>query len=241
MGHRNSRPRSHVDSDGVKTIDGAGVRTSVWLLGFALVLVGLAVLVVIRPLVGRVSVPAEVTSAALAPHPAVPHPNAAEKAPASAVPGAVEPRSPSVVGSAAAPLLPHAVPRPVVSSAAAGEAPGEATEAAAEPATGIAAFPPQGTKPIMRGIIVPEDVELPPGYVRHYQATYEGRLLPPILMFHPDYQPVDAHGDPIALPEDRVVPADMAPAGMPVEMLAVPEDGSPMPGVSARGQNQAER
>ena len=93
----------------------------------------------------------------------------------------------------------------------------------------------------MRGIIVPDDVELPPGYVRHYQSTFEGRLLSPILMFHPDYQPVDERGAPIPLPEDRVVPPDMAPAGIPVQMLDVPEDGSPMPGVSARGQSQPAR
>ena len=42
-------------------------------------------------------------------------------------------------------------------------------------------------------------------------------------MFHPDYHPVDEHGDPIALPADRIVPPDMAPPGMPIEMLELEE------------------
>jgi hypothetical protein len=84
---------------------------------------------------------------------------------------------------------------------------------------GLAAFPPPGTKPIKRGIIVPEGFELPEGYVRHYQTTDDGRRLPPILMFHPDYEGVDAAGNPIALPEDRIVPPEMVPPGMPVERL----------------------
>ena len=90
--------------------------------------------------------------------------------------------------------------------------------------TGMALFPPPGTKPIKRGIIVPEDFDLPPGYVRHYQATDDGQRVPAILMFHPDYKPVDEHGAPIPLPEDRVVPADMAPSGLPIQMLEPPED-----------------
>jgi hypothetical protein len=40
--------------------------------------------------------------------------------------------------------------------------------------SGIALFPPPGTKPIKQGVLVPEDFELPPGYVRHYQATDDG-------------------------------------------------------------------
>jgi len=100
------------------------------------------------------------------------------------------------------------------------EAPMFATGA---PGEGIAVFPPPGTKPVKRGILVPEDFELPPGYVRHYQATDDGQQIPAILMFHPDYHPVDEHGVPVPLPADRVVPPDMAPPGMPVEMLQVPE------------------
>jgi len=86
-------------------------------------------------------------------------------------------------------------------------------------AAGIAAFPPPGTKPIKHGIVVPDDFELPPGYVRHYQATDDGRRLVPILMFHPDFVPVDAAGNPIALPENRVVPPELAPPGLPIRTL----------------------
>lgn len=87
---------------------------------------------------------------------------------------------------------------------------------------GIKAFPPPGTKPIKAGIIVPDGYVLPAGYVRHIQTTDDGEELPPILMFHPDYQPLDAQGRPLPLPPDRVVPPEMAPAGMPVKLLALP-------------------
>ena len=87
---------------------------------------------------------------------------------------------------------------------------------------GLAVFPPPGTKPIKHGIVVPEGFELPPGYVRHYQATDDGRRLPPILMFHPDYELVDAQGNPVPMPENRVVPPEMAPPGLPVQMLDDP-------------------
>ena len=61
-------------------------------------------------------------------------------------------------------------------------------------------FPPMGTKPIKRGIIVPDDFELPPGYVRHFQSTDDGERLPAILMFSPDYEWVDAQGRPVPCP-----------------------------------------
>ena len=99
---------------------------------------------------------------------------------------------------------------------------------------GLAAFPPPGTKPIKRGIVVPEGFELPPGYVRHYQTTDDGRRLPPILMFHPDYAGVDPHGNPVVVPEDRIVPPDMAPPGLPVEMLD--PDHAPPPSPQAAGR-----
>jgi len=88
--------------------------------------------------------------------------------------------------------------------------------------TGINAFPRPGTKPLKGGLIVPEGYALPPGYVRHYQVTDDGRQLPPILMFHPDYQPRDARGSPIAVPPDRVVPPEFAPAEMPQQWLEPP-------------------
>ena len=92
---------------------------------------------------------------------------------------------------------------------------------------GIAAFPPPGTDPPKAGVIVPDGVELPEGYVRHYQTTDDGQPLPPILMFHPDYTFTDEQGNVVALPPDRVVPPELVPPGIPVQMLAVPaRDGA---------------
>ena len=67
---------------------------------------------------------------------------------------------------------------------------------------GIALFNPPGTKPIKRGLVVPEGFELPPGFVRHYQTLDDGRQLPAVLMFHPDAQPTDAQGRPVERPAD---------------------------------------
>ncbi|HZR81400.1 MAG TPA: hypothetical protein VFD92_09930, partial [Candidatus Binatia bacterium] len=81
------------------------------------------------------------------------------------------------------------------------------------------------------GIVVPEGFDLPPGYVRHYQATDDGKMLPPILMFSPDFDWVDDTGQPVAIPPNRVVPREMAPPGMPIEMLDLP-DGPNGPGTA---------
>ncbi len=88
--------------------------------------------------------------------------------------------------------------------------------------TGLGAFNPPGTKPLLIGLAVPEDFPLPPGYVRHYQATDDGQRIEPILMFAPDYQPTAADGSPVALPKDRVVPPELAPPGLPIRRIAVP-------------------
>jgi len=88
--------------------------------------------------------------------------------------------------------------------------------------TGIHLFPPPGTKPIKGGILVPEDYELPPGYMRHYQATDDGEPVQAILVFHPDHQPLDEDGQPIPLPADRVVPPELAPPDMPLQVLEPP-------------------
>ena len=90
------------------------------------------------------------------------------------------------------------------------------------PAEGINLYRP-GTKPIKQGIIVPDDVELPPGYVRHYQTTDDGQMQKPILMFHPDHKPVDSEGKPVELPANRVVPPELAPPGMPIDILELPQ------------------
>lgn len=88
---------------------------------------------------------------------------------------------------------------------------------------GIGLFPPPGTKPPQPGIIVPDDYQLPPGYIRYYQTTDDGRSLRPVLAFSPDYDFVDANGNPVEIPESRIVPPEMAPPGLPVEMLEIPE------------------
>lgn len=94
--------------------------------------------------------------------------------------------------------------------------------------TGLGAFSPPGTRPPLLGLAVPEDFALPPGYVRHYQATDDGQRIEPILMFAPDYQPLDAARRPLALPADRVVPPELAPPGLPIRRIVVPAptDGS---------------
>jgi len=88
--------------------------------------------------------------------------------------------------------------------------------------TGLGAFPPPGTRPPLIGLAVPEDFVLPPGYVRHHQATDDGQRIEAILMFAPDYQPVDGAGRPIAIPKDRVVPPELAPPGLPIRRIVVP-------------------
>jgi len=74
---------------------------------------------------------------------------------------------------------------------------------------------------------VPEDFELPEGYVRHYQATDDGQRIEPILMFSPDYQFLDASRRPIAIPEDRVVPPELAPPGLPMRRIVIPAAAEP--------------
>jgi hypothetical protein len=87
---------------------------------------------------------------------------------------------------------------------------------------GIAAFGLPGSDPPKAGIIVPEGYELPEGFVRHYQSTDDGEQLPAILMVHPDFELVDANGAPVVAP-NGVVPPALAPPGLKVEMLEVPE------------------
>ncbi|MBW8758368.1 MAG: hypothetical protein JF586_12220 [Burkholderiales bacterium] len=87
---------------------------------------------------------------------------------------------------------------------------------------GLGAFNPPGTKPPLVGLAVPEDFVLPPGYVRHYQATDDGQRIEPILMFAPDFQPTAADGRPVAVPRDRVVPPELAPPGLPIRRIVIP-------------------
>ena len=88
--------------------------------------------------------------------------------------------------------------------------------------TGLGAFNPPGTRPPLVGLAVPEDFALPPGYVRHYQATDDGQRIEPILMFAPDWQARTPDGTPVAMPANRVVPPELAPPGLPIRRIVVP-------------------
>lgn len=87
---------------------------------------------------------------------------------------------------------------------------------------GIAAFNPPGTSPPLVGLAVPADYVLPPGYVRHHQVTDQGEPIEPILMYAPDAVLFDAAGQPVPIPEDRVVPPERAPAGLPIRQVELP-------------------
>jgi hypothetical protein len=87
---------------------------------------------------------------------------------------------------------------------------------------GLGAFNPPGTSPPLVGLAVPEDFPLPPGYVRHHQTTDDGQRIEAMLMFSPDYEFFDSHGQPLAIPENRVVPPELAPPGLPIRSIVIP-------------------
>lgn len=87
---------------------------------------------------------------------------------------------------------------------------------------GLGAFNPPGTSPPLPGLAVPDDFALPEGYVRHHQVTDQGEPIEPILMFSPDYTFYDDAGQPIEVPADRVVPAELAPPGLPIRPIEIP-------------------
>ncbi|HLK13044.1 MAG TPA: hypothetical protein VKW76_16835 [Candidatus Binatia bacterium] len=219
MGGHPDVPRP--DPDGVRVLAASPVRRAARLLGLAVALVGVTtvgMIVAIR--LAPAARPAEVVRETAAPERGVP---AAAEPPAPPPAPAVDTRAAAHVERARPPGSPG---QPAAMVATAGADDGAAHEDVpftfGEPGTGIQAFPPPGTKPIKRGIVVPDGFELPPGYVRHYQTTDDGQQLPPILMFSPDYTFVDANGKPVAVPADRVVPPSMAPPGLPMRMLDVP-------------------
>lgn len=88
--------------------------------------------------------------------------------------------------------------------------------------TGLGAFSPPGTSPPLIGLAVPDDYVLPEGYVRHFQATDDGQRIEAILMFSPDFEFFDSTGKRIEVPEDRVVPASMAPPGLVIRTIEIP-------------------
>lgn len=92
---------------------------------------------------------------------------------------------------------------------------------------GLGAFSPPGTSPPMIGLAVPDDYDLPEGYVRHFQATDDGQRIEPILMYSPDFNFYDSSGRQIAIPADRVVPANMAPPGLAIRPIRIPDPLQP--------------
>jgi hypothetical protein len=193
------------------------VRGSVWMLTAALALIALAILLLVRPLLG-------------ARDGAGAHPQSAIAAASGATHAGDVRRPPTAPRDDARPArpVPHRDVAPPPRAAAPADADPAASDQDAPPDTseepsGIALFPPPGTNPPKPGLIVPDDFELPPGYVRHHQVTDDGTPLPPILMFHPDFDWVDATGRKIELPADHVVPPELAPPGMPLQRLEIPD------------------
>ena len=93
--------------------------------------------------------------------------------------------------------------------------------------SGLGAFNPPGTSPPMIGLAVPEDYALPEGYVRHFQATDDGQRIEPILMYSPDFNFFDSAGRQIVIPENRVVPDNMAPPGLVIRPIKIPDPLEP--------------
>ncbi len=194
-----------------------GVRRGVWAFSIALVVAAAALVALFRLGRGAPAAPASPPPApvvAQAPEAAeAPPPRPLSKRAREPQPARAEPESPPAPEDPPLPAAPPEREDPPV-----GYGP---------PGTGIALFPPPGTVPALRGIVVPDDFPLPEGYVRHHQVSDDGEALPAILMFHPDYRWVDAKGEPIEIPADRVVPPELAPPGLPVQMLELSGEGEP--------------
>ncbi|MCP3166165.1 hypothetical protein [Myxococcus qinghaiensis] len=203
-------PERRVDSDGVthvaptRSSSGGGVAR--WLVGGALVFTVLCIALSAWLSASDVAVEGE-------PFVEAPPPPVVEPAPVVA-------RAP--VRKPPVRQAPQGDATPVMGEPTAPPEPATEPDVPSSGPTGIQLYRP-GTKPLKRGLVVPEGFELPPGYVRHYQSTDEGERVEAILMFHPDHQPVDANGQPLEIPENRVVPAELAPPGMPVRMLELPK------------------
>ena len=209
--HSASRHTGSRNGDGVKVVATGGVRKSVWLIAAAALAVSLAAFVLF--FVGR--------GARDAPPPTPTPPRVA--AAAAPKPERKE-DDPPIVKRRARPVARAPEATPDANAAAVPPAHEDAPIGFGPPGqkTGIALFPPRDTKPIKIGIVVPDDYEVPEGYVRHYQSGDDGQMLPAILMFHPDYEWIDEAGHRIELPPDRVVPPELAPPNLPIHMLEVP-------------------
>ncbi|MCP3136941.1 hypothetical protein [Pyxidicoccus xibeiensis] len=197
-------PQRRVDSDGVTHIapERSGSGLGLWLVGGALAFT----VVCVALSVWWLSTDVEVAETPFEAPPAV----VAAPAPVAPAPRRVAPR-PQPVAAPAPEVAETVTPLPV-----------DEPEPPYTGPTGTQLYK-AGTKPLKRGIVVPDDFNLPDGYVRHYQSTDNGQPVAAILMFHPDYAPNDESGQPIPLPENRVVPVEMAPPGLPIQMLELPE------------------
>lgn len=211
-----------MDGDGVRITEGSQLRRIAWLAGLAVgipILATLVAVVIIRQ-----------APAARSDEPVRPPARDVAVIPADDTPRVRRPpEEPSEPRPPVRQVKPRRVasPKPLPTSTPDGKP--ELTAKDVIPALieagergGIAVFPLPGTKPIKRGIVVPEGFELPEGFVRHYQTTDGGQRLSAVLMFHPDYEFVDERGELVAVPEDRIVPPEMAPPGLPVQILEVP-------------------
>lgn len=210
---------ARTNADGVTTVAGSTAHRVLWLAASA---IGVVVLLVVAVLV---LLPALPRTDASTPIP-IPTPTASAQREPLVADVAPTPAAPATAATAKratprrrAAKRPTPAPPPAQAEIRAEEVI-PALRAAGE-TEGIAAFGVPGTDPPKSGLIVPDDFAVPEGYVRHHQVTDDGEQLPPILMFHPDYELVDEQGQPIELPADRVVPPEMAPPGMPIQQLEV--------------------
>ncbi len=201
------KPKREVDRDGVVRIERESRPLGPMLALGGFVAVVLAIGLVVASDRGPSPPPPEEPIARAprveAPRPAEPEPAASPR-----------PRpAPAPVAVRAEPPPPPAAPEP------------EMTERIPpEGRSGMAVFPAPGTKPIKLGLVVPEGFPLPPGYVRHYQTTDEGKMLPAILMFHPDHAAGRRLGQADRGDRGSDRSPELAPQGMPIEQLTLPDE-----------------
>lgn len=209
---------TRVDDDGVRTTNSPGVRAGVWIA--AAVLVAVCVVWVVSSRRSADEVVADAPDRNRVSRPvdrSAPDRIARRMPPAPGGDVALPPRRDEAREDADEPVVP-----PVDAAEDAD------VEDYGQLSGGIGVFPPPGTDPLKRGIVVPEGFELPPGFMRHYQTTDDGKELRAILLFHPDHRPVDADGNPVPLPDDLVVPPELAPPGLDIEILDDPEPEIPL-------------
>jgi hypothetical protein len=201
-------PQRQVDSDGVVRVEQRRAGGVAWVLGIGIALTCAALALSAWLVFDKPEVESPPVASRTEPPPVEkPVPPASRPAPPRPAAKALPKHLQEQVAAVPDEVLAQ-IPEGVYEMPKPGEAP-----------TGMMLFPAPGTDPIKKGIIVPEDFELPPGYVRHYQVTDDGERLPAILMFSPDHPPLDASGQPMKVPENRIVPPEMAPPGLAIQML----------------------